>query len=90
MMLSAAFALVVAGFVSLALSMTRHYRQVFQRAGPHGKRVWLIPFGWLALTAALAICVARSGWGAGMLLWFGILSGAGILVVLLIAYRKTA
>ena len=79
--------LAFAGFFALSLSMNRHYRQVFHRPVSRKASLWFRTLGWSGLGAALTICVAHSGWALGILLWLGILSVAGLINVLLLAYR---
>jgi len=78
---------VFAGFLALSLSMSRHYRQIFQRSVSRKVSLWLRCLGWTGLGVALAVCVAHSGWAVGVLLWFGVLSAIGLINVLWLAYR---
>lgn len=76
-----------AGFLALALSMNRHYRQVFHRPVSRKASLGFRGLGWAGLSVALAVCMAHAGWALGMLLWLGILSVAGLINVLLLAYH---
>jgi Protein of unknown function (DUF3325) len=85
-----ALALSYAGFVALALSMDRHHRQVWGRVPSGRMRLALRLAGAAGLASALAACVAHAGGSVGPVLWFGLLSAAGLVVVLLLALRPRA
>lgn len=87
MMLLFASVFAFGGFLALSLSMNRHYRQVFHRPVSRKAGLWLRALGWSALAVALIICVVYSGWAVGLLFWMGILSVAGLINILLLAYR---
>ncbi|MDR2689376.1 MAG: DUF3325 domain-containing protein [Azoarcus sp.] len=77
--------LAFAGFVALALSMSRHRAQVFGAASapdPWGKLV-----GWLLLALSFAPCLAIAAFSLAILRWFGILTFAALAVVMLMTYR---
>lgn len=86
MILLSAFLLAGAGFTALALAMDRHHRQVCQRTPSRRQRVWLRVQGAAGLTAALTLCIARVGWGVGIVIWLGLLTLAGLVIVLTLAY----
>lgn len=87
MSLLPAFVLACAGFATLALAMERHHRQVSQRPAAWWWRLLLRTFGWFVLAASLAACIAYSGWSIGVVQWFGLLSGAALVVSLVLSYR---
>lgn len=87
-MLGLAFAAAVLGFAALALALNRHHQQVWRRA-PSRQRQNLLRFaGWALLLAALWVCIAHAGWASGLVWWTGLLSGAALLVTLLLSLRS--
>ncbi|WP_084399861.1 DUF3325 domain-containing protein [Henriciella aquimarina] len=75
-----------AGLALLALSMDRHYRQVFGGFGSvrHSQRVRLAGWGLLAL--ALGILFAARGFAWGLTIWTGLLTIAAVALILLLTY----
>lgn len=87
-MLGLAFIAAVLGFAALALALNRHHQQVWRRA-PSRRRQRLLRFaGWGLLLAALWVCIAHAGGSSGLVWWVGLLSGAALLVTLLLTYRS--
>ncbi|MNP76980.1 hypothetical protein D3C76_1743170 [compost metagenome] len=43
--------------------------------------------GWLALLASLVLCAQAWGWAMGPVAWFGAMSLAGMVLVMLLPYR---
>ena len=75
-----------AGMLGLCQGLERHYKQVWSRACPPALRVGLRSAGWLALLASLVLCAQAWGWAMGPVAWFGVLSLAGLLLVMLLPY----
>lgn len=86
MTLLVAASLIFFGFLALSLSMNRHYRQIFDHILPAPRIVGLRILGWSSLLFSLTACVFMSGWGTGLLLWLGLLSVTGMILVLLFAF----
>ena len=82
--------LLIAGLTALALSQPKHHRSLFG-APPSSKRrkAWQAA-GWAALALSLERCVAGSGWSAGPVLWFGLLTIATLIVSLAMTYGSHA
>ncbi|MOA68604.1 hypothetical protein D3C78_1963020 [compost metagenome] len=49
-------------------------------------RLGLRGAGWLALLVSLLLCVQAWGWAMGPVAWFGVISLAGMVVVMLLPY----
>ncbi|MCK9504851.1 MAG: DUF3325 domain-containing protein [Porticoccaceae bacterium] len=79
--------LALAGFACLALSMERHARQAGLRIKHQSRRSWLRMAGWSLLTITFMTATTNTGWGFGLVLVFGVLSVAALLVVGLLTYR---
>lgn len=75
------------GLAFLALAMRRHHQQVWGRAPSRRVRLLLHLIGTVGLSASLVACIASAGWAIGPVLWFGLLSAASLVVVLLLTYR---
>lgn len=74
------------GMVALCLGLERHYKQVWQRVPGAGRRQVLRALGWLALLGSLGASVAAWGWAMGPIAWLGLVSMAGLALVLLLPY----
>ena len=85
-MIGLGLALPYAGFTALCLAMDRHRQQVLRPRLPPGQRRALQAVGWLLLAASPLPPVAWLGWGAGSVLWCGLLSAALLPLALLLAY----
>ncbi|MHA6197384.1 DUF3325 domain-containing protein [Pseudomonas wadenswilerensis] len=86
-MLSTGLLLAYSGMLGLCLGLERHYKQVWQRVpGPRLRRALRLG-GWLALAGSFAASVAAWGWAMGPIGWFGLISLAGLGLVLLLPYR---
>ncbi|AZY52080.1 DUF3325 domain-containing protein [Bordetella avium] len=83
----AAFFLAYAGFAALSLAMERHFEDVFDRPPPPALQRWLRTGGTLALAASLWLCARVSGWSYGIVLWTGLLTVAGLLLIGIMTYR---
>ncbi|MFP6848312.1 MAG: DUF3325 domain-containing protein [Pseudomonas sp.] len=81
-----AAALCYAGMAALCLGMDRHHQQVWSRKAPRRQRGLRLA-GWLLLAIALWPCVQAWGGAVGVVIWFGLLSAAALLLVLLLPYR---
>lgn len=78
--------LALSAFASLCLATPRHLQQL----KVHRPQQWRTPLrgiGWILLTAALVTAVINSGWGLGLVEWFGTLTLAAVTVVLVATYR---
>ena len=75
-----------ADMLGLCQGLERHYKQVWNRACPRVLRIGLRSAGWLALLASLVLCAQAWGWAMGPVAWFGVLSLAGLLLVMLLPY----
>lgn len=86
-MIGLGFALSYAGFTGLCLAMERHHAQVSGRHRIPAQRRRLLRTGGAALLLASPLpCVAAAGWGAGTVLWCGLLTAAALLLALLLPY----
>lgn len=78
------------GMLGLCLGMERHYKQLLQRTPtPFFCRALRVA-GWLALAASFATSVMAWGWAMGPVGWFGLVSLAGITLVLVLPYAARA
>lgn len=84
----AALVLAVAGFGSLALSMHKHHRDLFGAPPSRARAVAFRAIGWPLLAGSIAPCVAISGLSVGIVLWFGLLTIAALVVALLLTYQR--
>jgi hypothetical protein len=82
----ASLLLAFSGMLGLCLGLERHFKQIWQRAPSPGLRRTLRTAGWLALAASFATSVLAWGWAMGPVGWFGLMSLAGISLVLLLPY----
>lgn len=75
------------GFCGLALSLERHYRQVWQVL-PTPIQVWRYRLsGWLLMLISLWLSTVSMPWSYGLVLWFGVLTPVACTVVLMLSYR---
>lgn len=81
-----ALALAYGGMTSLCLVIDRHYGQVRGRALTTGPRRGFHVLGWLLLALALWPCIAAWSASVGVVVWFGCLSTAALLLALLLPY----
>jgi hypothetical protein len=83
-----AFALAYAGMTGLSLAMDRHWRQLRAAAyGPAvGERRLARFLGWILLAGSAWLAVIGHGVAAGAVLWLGVLSVAGLVLVMLLSY----
>ncbi|UBM26847.1 DUF3325 domain-containing protein [Pseudomonas sp. p1(2021b)] len=75
-----------AGMVGLCQGLERHYKQVWGRACPSLLRRSLRGGGWAALAISLLLCAEAWGWAMGPVAWFGMISLAAVVLVLLLPY----
>lgn len=80
-------ALCFAGFAALALSLDRHHRDALAARVPAGRALPMRAAGWALIALSLAAAIAWEGWNFGPVQWIGALTGAGLLVVLVLSYR---
>ncbi|MEX0731006.1 MAG: DUF3325 domain-containing protein [Aquisalimonadaceae bacterium] len=76
-----------AAFALLALSMSKHYRQVFQGAPSQRLSATLRVLGGCVLVAGLSLCVLYSGPARGVVLWVGLLTVAALGVSLGLSFQ---
>ncbi|GEP03230.1 DUF3325 domain-containing protein [Methylobacterium oxalidis] len=76
-----------AALAALALSLDRHHRDAFLTRAPRARARTLRLAGWAGILASLAVAVAFEGWNFGPVQWIGALTGAALLVVVLLSYR---
>ncbi|ANY15552.1 DUF3325 domain-containing protein [Bordetella pseudohinzii] len=86
-MSAAAFCLAYAGFCALSMAMARHFEAVFGRGLRTGLRRALRAAGALALGLSLFLCARMDGWSYGIVLWTGMLTLAGLLLIWVMTYR---
>lgn len=84
--LSTGLLLAYSGMISLCLGLERHYKHVWQRLPTPAWRRGLRLLGWLALLGSFAASVAAWGWAMGPIGWCGLISLAGLALVLLLPY----
>lgn len=81
--------LVFCGFTAISLTIKRHYADIHGR-GEAGQQLsrYLTIGGWLALAVSLAIFIELEQFGNGLMLWFGSLTAAGWILVLMLNYTS--
>ncbi|OZI74214.1 DUF3325 domain-containing protein [Bordetella genomosp. 12] len=82
-----AFCLAYAGFTALSMAMDRHFEDVFDRPLSVGLRRSLRLGGTLALAVSLLLCARLHGWSYGSVLWIGMLSLSGLVLIWIMTYR---
>ncbi|AHV91240.1 DUF3325 domain-containing protein [Bordetella holmesii] len=87
---AAAFCLAYARFTALSMAMDRHFEDAFDRTLPAGLRRALRAGGSLALALSLWLCARLHGWSYGSVLWIGMLSISGLLLIWVMTYRPRA
>ncbi|GLO14816.1 hypothetical protein PPUJ20028_33990 [Pseudomonas putida] len=75
-----------AGMFGLCQGLERHYKQVWNRASPRLLCIGLRGAGWLALLVSLVLCARAWGWAMGAVAWFGAMSLAGMVLVMVLPY----
>jgi len=83
-----AFALSYLGMLMLCLAMTRHHREVFNAAPTHNRRRWLRMLATAPLLGSALLDSASLGVSIGLVVWFGQLMFAGLVISLTLAWRK--
>lgn len=83
---AAAFCLAYAGFTGLSMAMDRHFEDVFDREPTPAVRNTLRMAGSLALLASLLLCAYIAGWSYGTVLWIGMLTASGLLLIWIMTF----
>ncbi|MGC4250022.1 MAG: DUF3325 domain-containing protein [Sphingobium sp.] len=78
--------LAYSGFTALCLSMQRHHRDLFGRASSRRIALLLKLAGWPLLVISVVPALSH-GATIGVVIWFGLLSIAALLVVWIFAWR---
>ncbi|MCY1285713.1 hypothetical protein D9M68_148380 [compost metagenome] len=87
-MLWLSFACTYLAMLTLSLAMSRHHKALFG-AAPSAARVLALRLGALAaLVAGLLLCIAELGGEIGAVTWLCQLMLAGLLLVMLLAWRQ--
>ena len=81
-----AFITCLAGFAALALSQTKHARDLLGRSNTANKRRICRISGWALLVVSLAACLAAWDGTTGWVAWFGLASAATFIVALALTY----
>jgi len=89
MMLTSLF-LAYAGFLGLGLAMDRHHQQVFAVRPSAGRQRAMTVAGWALLALSPVPSVIGLGWSIGLSAWFGLLTVAATVLVLLLPYAPRA
>lgn len=84
--LIASLLLAYSGMLGLCLGLERHFKQIWQLVPSTLIRRVLRVGGWSALAGSFAASVFAWGWAMGPVGWFGLMSLAGITLVLLLPY----
>ncbi|GJD96734.1 DUF3325 domain-containing protein [Methylobacterium iners] len=87
--LALSFGLGFAALSALCLSLDRHHREVFQSRPGKRRVVLLRTAGWLGLGLSLLLAGHAEGWAFAPVQWLGALTGAGVVLVLLLSYRPS-
>ncbi|UVE16890.1 DUF3325 domain-containing protein [Pseudomonas sp. LS44] len=87
-MLWLSFALSYLAMTLLSLAMPRHHKTLFGAAPVRGRVLLLRLLAGVGLIAALLLCLAQLGGEIGAVIWLCQLMLAGVLLVLLLAWRK--
>lgn len=87
MTIAASSLLCLAAFVALALSLSRHHRDVFVTALPPGREHALRLVGWVLVALSLVPPIADLGPGIGLASWFAGATLSGLCTALLMTYR---
>ncbi len=74
------------GMLALCQGLERHYKQVWGKPCAPWQRKGLRVLGWSALGVSFLLCVAAWGWAMGPVGWFGVISLAGLTLVMLLPY----
>lgn len=78
--------LACSGMLSLCLGLERHYKQWLRGTPARPVLRALRAVGWFALAASFAASVSAWGWAMGPVGWFGLVSLAGLVLVMLSPY----
>lgn len=78
--------LAASGMLSLCLGLERHYKQLLERAPARVVLQGLRMTGWLAVAASFAASIMTWGWAMGPVGWLGLMSLAGLALVMLSPY----
>jgi hypothetical protein len=85
--ISMGLCLAYCAMVALCLGLERHYKQVWGRPPSPLLRRVLRATGWLALAASFAASVVAWGWAMGAIGGLGLVSLAGLALVLVLPYH---
>ncbi|MEL6727065.1 MAG: DUF3325 domain-containing protein [Pseudomonadota bacterium] len=75
------------GFAALCLSMKKCQRQIFDAPISDGRSRLYRAFGTVALSAALAWCIAAESWSIGLVIFFGGATIAALSVIITLTVR---
>lgn len=82
----AALILAFAGWAGVCFSMSRHYRQLFDREPPVRRARLLRLSGWTLIGLSLLCAVDALGWRVGSVEWIGLVSVSGASFAFLLPY----
>ena len=82
-----AYALALAGFAALSMSMTRHQRVALGALLSPARRRALRAAGFVLLAASGSWCVLRFGVGLGLVAWATLIAFAALAVILVLTFR---
>ena len=87
----ASFAWAISGFLLLALTIDRHYQDVYGKSAVLNKRYlkMLHAFAWAALLISFISIVIYKGWFVGPVAWMGLLAVTAFGLMLLLAYKPS-
>ncbi|MDM0035048.1 DUF3325 family protein [Variovorax sp. J22P271] len=88
LLVCAAFAGALAGFLALGLAMDRHHEDAYGRGSTPGRRrPWLRAAGAALLLLSLWASLGLQGSTQGWVLWFGVLTAAALAAAGILASR---
>ncbi|GEP12375.1 DUF3325 domain-containing protein [Methylobacterium gnaphalii] len=85
--LALSISLSFAALAALCLSLNRHHSDVLQSKPQDGRVALLRTVGWTGIGLSLILTGYAEGWVFAPVQWIGATSCAGLLLVLLLAYR---
>lgn len=88
----ASFAWAISGFLLLALTIDRHYQDIYGKSATRLDKRYvniLHTFGWTALLMSFVSAVIYKGWYVGSVAWMGVLATTAFGLMLLLTYKPS-